>query len=54
MESITPRDLMNAKAVQNGRLAMGSLSIIYGWSMAYLSGNYMVMDQQIERKDKHG
>ena len=34
----TPQDLMNAKAIQNGRLAMGSAAITMA-SMAYLSGN---------------
>ena len=34
----TPQDLMNAKAIQNGRLAMGSAAISMA-SMAYLSGN---------------
>ena len=33
----TPQDLMNAKAIQNGRLAMGSAAISMA-SMAYLSG----------------
>jgi hypothetical protein len=34
----TPQDLMNAKAIQNGRLAIGSAAISMA-SMAYLSGN---------------
>ena len=34
----TPQDLMNAKAIQNGRLAIGSAAIFMA-SMAYLSGN---------------
>ena len=33
----TPQDLLNAKAIQNGRLAMGS-SALFMASMAYLSG----------------
>ena len=33
----TPRDLMNAKAVQNGRLAMGGAALTMA-SMAYLNG----------------
>ncbi len=34
----TPQDLLNAKAIQNGRLAIGSAAISMA-SMAYLSGN---------------
>ena len=34
----TPRDLANAKAIQNGRLAIGSAALSMA-SMAYLSGN---------------
>ncbi len=34
----TPQDLMNAKAIQNGRLAIGSAALSMA-SMAYLSGN---------------
>ena len=33
----TPQDLLNAKAIQNGRLAMGS-SVLFMASMAYLNG----------------
>ena len=33
----TPQDLMNAKAIQNGRLAIGGAALSMA-SMAYLSG----------------
>ena len=37
MVLFNPQDLMNAKAIQNGRLAMGSAALSMA-SMAYLSG----------------